>query len=162
MTTTTDDLLALLDGPMAAVAATALDKPDAADALERAYPADGEAARALHAALCTAAEQGLILERGNDALRYSRVAKPGSTAHDLSVDIVSMNAAGPRHRHPRGEANLCWPQEGDPAFDGHGLEGRGARWVVFPPRSVHVPSVSGGRMLIAYFLPGGEMEWASE
>jgi hypothetical protein len=31
--------------------------------------------------------------------------------------------------------------------------------VVFPPDSAHVPTVTGGRMLIVYFLPGGAVEW---
>jgi hypothetical protein len=67
-----------------------------------------------------------------------------------------MTAPGPRHKHPRGEVNLSFALEGAPRFDGQ-PEG----WVVFPPGSEHVPTVTGGRMLIAYFLPGGAIEWSA-
>ena len=55
---------------------------------------------------------------------------------------------------PRGEVNLCFAVDGEPRFDGQ-AEG----WVTFAPDSQHVPTVSDGRMLIVYFLPGGEVEW---
>ena len=46
------------------------------------------------------------------------------------------------------------PLDGTPDFDGHG-----SGWAVYPSGSVHVPDVTGGTMLILYFLPGGEIEW---
>ncbi len=155
MTSTTEDLLALLDGPMAAAARVDPADPDAARAaLAQAYPVDGTEATALRAALLAAVEDGTLCDRGEPALKWSRLAKPETTPHDLSADAVWMSGAGPRHRHPRGEINLCFAVEGTPEFDGH-PEG----WVVFPPDSVHVPTVAGGRMLIVYFLPGGAMEF---
>jgi hypothetical protein len=56
--------------------------------------------------------------------------------------------------HPGGEVNWCVALDGDPRFDG-----QPAGWVVMPPGSGHVPTVSGGRMLIVYLLPGGKIEF---
>jgi len=73
------------------------------------------------------------------------------------VDLVWMTGPGINHRHPKGEINLCFAVEGAARFDGQ-PEG----WVVFPPGSQHVPTVTGGRMLIVYFLPSGAVEWITE
>jgi hypothetical protein len=155
MSATTNSLLALLDAPMAAAAAADLADPAAARAgLHAAYPPEGAAGRALRTALLSAVEERLICDRGKDPVRYSRLAKPEDTPHDLSVDFVWMTGPGIPHRHPRGEVNLCFSVEGRARFDGQ-PEG----WVVFPPGSEHVPTVSDGRMLICYFLPGGEVRW---
>lgn len=155
---TLDELRERLEPALAAAAACDPSDPTAAAAeLASSYPADGPRARELRAALVAAADAGLICDRGDDTLRWSRVVKPDATPHDLSVDVVSMSGAGPRHRHPRGEMNLCFALDGQPTFDGHP-----AGWVVFPPGSTHVPTVTGGRMLIAYFLPAGAMEWVAE
>lgn len=155
MTATTQSLLALLDAPMAAAARADLSDPTAARAaLEAAYPARGPHAQVLRAALRQAAQDGVICDRGGEAIRYSRLCKPEATPHGLSVDFVWMTGPGIHHRHPRGEVNLCFAVEGQPQFDGQ-PEG----WVVFAPDSRHVPTVTGGRMLIVYFLPGGAVEW---
>ena len=53
-----------------------------------------------------------------------------------------------------GEVNYCVALEGEPRFDGHA-----PGWVVMPPGSGHVPTVSGGRMLIVYLLPKGQIEF---
>ncbi|HTE06204.1 MAG TPA: DUF4863 family protein [Planctomycetota bacterium] len=158
MTVTTQSLLDMLAAPMAAAAQVNPADPGGARAvLHRLYPPEGEAGQALRAALAEAVEAGVICDKGKDAIRYSRLCKPDATPHDLSVDFVWMTGPGIRHRHPRGEINLCYAVEGDPRFDGQ-PEG----WVVFPPGSAHVPTVTGGRMLIAYFLPGGAVEWIME
>src|SRR5215467_4589817 len=158
MTATTQSLLALLDAPMAAAARTPLaDAAAARAALEKAYPARGPAAQKLRAELLAAVKDGVICDRGKDAIRYSRLCKPDATPHGVSVDFVWMTGPGINHRHPKGEVNLCFAVEGDPRFDGQ-AEG----WVVFPPGSAHVPTVTGGRMLIAYFLPQGAVEWITE
>lgn len=155
---TAEALLALLDAPMAAVRGTDPSDPDAARAaLTTAFPHDGEAGARLRDALIAAVRAGTICDRGEEPLRWSRLARSDATPHDLSVDVVWMTGAGPRHRHPNGELNLCYVVDGDPCFDGQ-PEG----WVVFPPDSVHVPTVTGGRMLIAYFLPGGAMEFVKD
>ncbi len=155
MPATRAELLALLEPPMAAAAG--LDLSDAAaarDALERRFPSRGKAARALRSALVQAVEDGVICERQNGDVRFSRLAKPSDTPHDLSIDFVWMTGPGVNHRHPQGEINLCFAVEGEPRFDGQ-PEG----WIVFSPDSRHVPTVTGGRMLIVYFLPGGAVEW---
>jgi 2-hydroxylaminobenzoate mutase len=158
MTSATENLLDLLDMPMRH--ATAVDLTDAHAAraeLESRYPSEGHEAQALRNALLAAVDEGAICNRGKDPVRYSRLAKPEDTPHDLSVDFVWMTGGGINHRHPRGEVNLCFSVEGDAKFDGQS-EG----WVTFAPESTHVPTVTDGRMLIVYFLPGGEVEWINE
>jgi hypothetical protein len=158
MPATRDELLAQLDAPMSAAAAADLSDPAAARAaLEAAFPATGPEASRLRESLLAAVEDGVICDRGQDPVRYSRLAKPADTTHDLSVDFVWMTGPGIHHRHPRGEINLCFAVEGEARFDGQ-PEG----WVAFAPDSRHVPTVSDGRMLIVYFLPGGEVEWINE
>jgi hypothetical protein len=155
MPATKESLLDLLAEPLAAL--DGLDLSDAAAcraALAERFPHDGPAGGALRAALVAAVEDGVICDRGNDAIRYSRLAKPSEASRDHSIDFVWMTGPGINHRHPKGELNLCFAVEGEPAFDGQ-PEG----WVVFAPGSEHVPTVSDGRMLIVYFLPAGEVEW---
>jgi hypothetical protein len=87
-------------------------------------------------------------------VKWGRVTKATPESLDQSVDVVLMNGAGPKHRHPSGEVNFCVAVEGQPTFDG---EPPG--WVVLEPGSAHVPTVAGGTMLIVYLLPRGEMEF---
>ena len=84
-------------------------------------------------------------------MRFGRVAKD---LCGFSIDCVWMNGAGPRHRHPNGEIDLCFATSGAARFDGE-PEG----WVVYGKGSAHVPTVSEGEMLILYFLPGGAIEF---
>jgi hypothetical protein len=156
-----DALIAAFQAPLREAASVDLADPAAArSALRRAWAPEGPAGQALRAALVEALQEGTICDRGPPECRYSRLVKadPGATGggpgHGFSVDLVCMTGPGPRHRHTKGEVNLCFALEGDPRFDGQ-PEG----WVVFPPGSEHVPTVTGGRMLIAYFLPGGAIEW---
>ena len=88
------------------------------------------------------------------SLSYFR--KAGEATLGYSIDVVHMTGAGPMHRHPNGEVNYCVPLEGQPKFDG-----QEPGWVVFPPESRHVPTVSGGGMLIVYLLPEGAIEFIS-
>ena len=123
--------------------------------LEQRFDPRGEPARALAEDLAALLEQGRIAERGELPVRYGRVAKASAETDDFSIDVVLMNGAGPRHRHPRGEINFCIGLAGEPRFGG---EAPG--WVVLPPDSSHVPTVEGGTMLIVYLLPKGEIEFA--
>jgi len=158
MPATQEDILSLLDASMDAAAAVDLTDADAArEELERRFPSKGPEAAALREALLAAVDDGVICDRGKDPVRYSRLAKPADTRHDLSVDFVWMTGPGINHRHPKGEINLCFSVEGDAKFDGQS-EG----WVTFAPDTTHVPTVTDGRMLIVYFLPGGEVEWINE
>ena len=126
-----------------------------AERLAKQHPPDGPACVALRAAARAGVAEGWLCDREAGGIRFSRPVKPSPATGDLSVDAVVMDRiAGPRHAHPNGEINLCFAEEGDPRFCGH-PEG----WVVFPPGSVHVPRVDGGRMLILYFLPGGAIDF---
>lgn len=138
-------------------AAADLDLSDPAAAqreLERRFDPKGDAARALNAELEGLLQAGKLAERGEMPVCWGRVTKALPESRDLSIDVVHMNGAGPRHRHPKGEVNYCVALEGQPTF-----EGQPEGWVVMPPDSVHVPTVAGGRMLIVYLLPAGEMEF---
>ena len=144
--------------PLFTFAATLdLQDPQAArQALEKEFPLQGEAMQALRADLVKQLEAGTICHRGEDPLRFSRVAKPCPETLQFSVDTVLMNGAGPRHCHPRGEIDLCFALDGQPSFDGN-PEG----WTVYGEESIHVPTVRGGTMLILYLLPDGALEFLS-
>lgn len=120
---------------------------------QRFDPASPEA-QALNEGLIALYREGKIANRGEPPVRFGRAAKPGPDTDDHSIDVVVMTGAGPRHRHPAGEIDYCVPLEGTPLFDG-----RPPGWVVYSPDSVHVPTVTGGEMLIVYLLPRGEMEF---
>ena len=158
MTTATHRLLELLAGPMELVAGLDLTDAEAAAAtLEERYPIGGSDAAELRAAMTSAFEAGEICDRGHGDVRYSRLAKPSPETHGLSVDFVWMKGPGIHHRHPTGEVSICFAMDGDPRFDGH-PEG----WVPYAVDSVHVPTVTDGHMLIAYFLPDGAVEWIDD
>lgn len=132
-----------------------LARPDAAVAeLTRRFDPREKAAADLNRALVALLDERKIADRGEPPVRWSRVSKATPESSDFSIDAVDMNGSGPHHAHPNGEVNWCIALEGDPRFDG-----RPAGWVVMPPGSGHVPTVSGGRMLIVYLLPGGKIEF---
>lgn len=138
-------------------AADGLDLSQPADAraeLERRYPADAPAADAFRKSLLELLEAGAICERGELPMRFGRVSKSTPESLEFTIDIVQMNGPGPEHKHPLGEVNFCVAIDGEPTFDGHG-----PGWVVFPPDSIHVPTVASGSMLIVYLLPQGAMEF---
>ncbi|MEZ4239631.1 MAG: DUF4863 family protein [Myxococcota bacterium] len=136
------------------VATLDLADPEAAKAaLDREHPVAGLGA--VREALLAGRDAGwLVPKQATETLRFGRVAKPAADLGGCSIDAVDMAGAGAPHRHPNGEVSLCFATEGDPRFVGS-PEG----WVVVGPGSRHVPEVTGGRMLIVYFLPGGAMEW---
>jgi len=118
--------------------------------LDPQSPAGRHVSDALKALLAA----GSICERGALPVRYGRVSKAVPETRDFSIDVVHMNGPGPHHVHPLGEANWCIALEGDPRFDGQ-PEG----WVVMPPGSGHIPTVTGGTMLIVYLLPQGQIQF---
>ncbi len=135
-----------------------LNDPAAArDALEREYPYAGDEIQELKAELIAELEAGRLCQNGEDPLRFSRVFKPSEETLNFSSDCVYMNGPGPKHRHPDGEIDLCIAMEGEPLFDGQ-PEG----WVVYGEGSVHIPTVSNGRMLILYLLPNGAFEFVKD
>jgi hypothetical protein len=138
-----------------AAAGVSVADPAAARAeLARRLDPRGEAAKKVGLGLRALLDSGKIADRGAPPVRWSRVAKAGPETRDLSIDVVLMDGGGPRHRHPGGEVNFCLALDGEPRFDG-----QEPGWVVFPPGSSHVPTVSGGTMLIVYLLPGGQIEF---
>ncbi|HUR28506.1 MAG TPA: DUF4863 family protein [Planctomycetota bacterium] len=111
-------------------------------------------ARALGEELLRLCNEGKIANRGELPVKWGRVSKATPETLHQSIDVVLMNGAGPRHRHPAGEVNFCIAVDGAPTF-----EGEPPGWVVLEPGSTHVPTVRGGTMLIVYLLPRGEMEF---
>jgi hypothetical protein len=98
---------------------------------------------------------GWMCNREGGGIRYGRVIKPADDLAGCSVDVVDMNdLAGPHHAHPNGEIDLIMPLTGDARFDGHG-----AGWLVYGPGSAHSPTVTQGRALVLYLLPGGAIEF---
>ena len=136
-----------------ALAAVPVDDPAAAaEALARVAPIDGPLVQEIRAAALAGAEAGWLLPKEHGGVRFGRVAKD---AAGFSVDAVWLgDQPGPRHVHPNGEIDLLFVDGGEPRFDGHE-----PGWAVYPPGSEHVPAVTGGSMLILYFLPGGAIEW---
>ena len=131
------------------VAGLDMERPEVAvAALEQAFPEFEVLRRQLVAAT------DLTPRAAGENVRFGRVAKPSPATFDLSIDAVEMRGSAAEHTHPRGEVSLCVALDGDPRFMGY-PEG----WVVVPPGSRHVPTVTGGTMRILYFLPGGAMDW---
>jgi hypothetical protein len=74
------------------------------------------------------------------------------------VDVVDMDdVAGPHHRHPNGEIDLIMPLDGPAQFDG-----QPAGWMVYGPDTAHSPTVTGGRALVLYLLPQGQIEFTRQ
>lgn len=124
------------------------------DVLNAAFPADGPAFNGIVEACKTAVAAGWMCNREAGGIKFGRVVKPSEVIHGFSVDVVEMNSKGPHHSHPNGEIDMIMPLEGDAKFDGHGKG-----WVVYPPKSAHFPTVSGGKALVLYLLPQGAIEF---
>lgn len=125
--------------------------------LQAALPAEGPLAQAVGAALRQGILDGWLCDRGQPHARFSRVAKAGPDTRELSIDVVALEGAALRHGHPRGEVTLGFPF--DPAATGSRFDDHPPGWVVMPAGSVHTPTVSGPRMVLLYFLPGGAVDW---
>lgn len=143
-------------GPLLRAAqGVSLDDPATAVAeLNQRFDPHGEEAATLNVALKALLDEGRIADRGEMPVRWGRVAKPSEESLGFSIDVVLMNGAGPRHRHPLGEVNYCIALEDTPKF-----QDQGPGWVVESPGSEHVPTVTEGMMLIVYLLPEGSMEF---
>jgi hypothetical protein len=132
-----------------------LSKPAEARAeLARRFDPTSPRARELRTALLQLYAEGKIAQNGALPVRWGRASKATPETLEQSIDVVVMNGPGPLHRHPLGEVNYCLAIDGQPRFDG-----QEPGWVVFPPESRHVPTVSGGTMLIVYLLPKGQIEF---
>ena len=98
-------------------------------------------------------EEGWFSPYEGKDLTYGRLCKAEHNKN-VSIETVVMTSTGPGHVHPMGEFDLCFALDGEPTFDGY-KEG----WVVYPPTSWHVPTVTGGKMAILYFLPEGSIQF---
>ncbi len=127
---------------------------DAASTLARRHPLDSEDLRQVRVLLEDGLEEGWLCPKENAGIRFGRVAKAGKGTDGFSIDAVEMAGPGPGHTHPQGEFDLCFDLDGAPRFDGNA-----PGWTVYPPNSWHVPTVEGGRMVILYFLPAGEIRF---
>lgn len=134
------------------------DKPvdqELAALLNAEFPESGETFRDIESACHKAIDAGWMCAQGGEGRRFGRVIEPNQSTHDLSVDVVDLeNIVGPHHRHPNGEICMVMPMDEDANFNGHP---RG--WCVFEPGSDHFPTVKGGRSLVLYLLPGGEIDF---
>jgi hypothetical protein len=141
--------------PLCRVAAEVdLSAADATAQLNERFPYESSAGVAFIEAFKALHNAGEIADRGELPVEWGRVSKATEETHHFSLDVVHMSGTGPEHIHPTGEASFCVPLEGEPDF-----EGTRTGWHVLPPGSRHIPEVRGGRMLIVYLLPNGEMEF---
>ena len=125
--------------------------------LNRFFPADRADYRRIRDACRSAIAAGWMCNREAGGIKYGRVIKPGPRTHGFSCDVVDMEPiVGPHHRHPNGEIDLIMPSVPGAQFDGHD-----AGWLVYAPGSAHRPTVTLGRALVLYLLPGGAIEFTS-
>lgn len=126
--------------------------------LNDAFPAGGEMFRRIHAACTDAIEAGWMCAQGGEGRRFGRIIEATPASHGLSVDVVDLtDIVGPHHVHPTGEVCLTMPEAPGAKFDG-----QGAGWCVNEPGSDHFPTVTGGRALVLYLLPGGVIEFTGK
>jgi hypothetical protein len=141
--------------PVAAAVAGRPVAPELAGELDRRFPPDGEQFRAIEAACHAAIAAGWMCSQGGAGRRFGRVIEPGPQTSNLSVDVVDLtDIVGPHHHHPNGEVCMVMPVTPTARFDG-----KGAGWKVYPPGSAHRPTVTDGRALVLYMLPGGQIEF---
>ncbi len=147
-------LLRALEPVVAHLSAVDLTQPDAAEDLNHALPLGGPVLSEVERMVREGLSDGWLCPRGEGGLRFGRVQKAPEGQDGFSIDAVDMTQPGPGHEHPLGEIDLCIGIEGDPRFDG-----KAPGWTVYPPGSWHIPTVTGGRMAILYFLPNGQIRF---
>jgi hypothetical protein len=126
--------------------------------LNHRFASDGATYQAILDSCQAAIAAGWMCNREAGGIKYGRVIKQGPATHGFSVDVVDMQPmAGPHHTHPNGEIDLIIPLDAAAKFDG-----RGAGWLVYEPGSAHRPTVTGGRALVLYLLPGGAIEFTRD
>ena len=102
--------------------------------------------------------EGWLCGREAGGIKFGRCVKEGDATHGMSIDVVEMDdVVGPHHAHPNGEIDLVLPIDAEARFDG-----RGAGWKVYEPGSAHRPTVSGGKAIVLYLLPGGAIEFTRD
>lgn len=125
------------------------------DRVNELYPVNGEVVTALSASATGGFADGSLTPHSKGDVQFGRLIKPSEDSSHFSCDAVYMpSCAGPEHSHPEGELNLCIAMDGEPRFDDSG-----PGWCHYLPGTTHVPTVTGGTMLILYFLPNGAIDW---
>lgn len=125
--------------------------------LNRAFPPESEAFRAVENACHAAIAAGWMCTQGNAQRKFGRIFEPAAVLDDFSVDVVDItDLVGNHHVHPTGEIDMIMPVTPAAKFDG-----RGRGWLVYEPGSGHRPTVSEGRALVLYLLPQGRIEWTA-
>jgi hypothetical protein len=123
--------------------------------LNTEFPGEGADFTRIAEACREAIAAGWMCNREAGGIKFSRVIKPCDAIHGFSVDVVVMDECkGPHHRHPNGEIDMIMPLDAGAKFDG---VGRG--WLVYPAGHAHYPTVSGGKAIVLYLLPGGAIEF---
>lgn len=123
--------------------------------LNHEHGVDSATYRALKASCEAGVAAGWLANREGGGIKYGRIFKPADDLHGFSVDVVDMtDIAGPHHVHPTGEIDLIMPID-----DGARFDGRAAGWLVCAPGSAHPPTVTGGRALVLYLLPQGQIQF---
>lgn len=139
------------------IADAAIDKT-LENTLNQRFPSDGELFGQIESACHEAIAAGWMCAQGSEGRRFGRIIEPSPATGNLSVDVVQLDdIAGPHHRHPTGEICMIMPQDKDATFDGCG-----AGWCVNPPGSAHFPTVKGGKAIILYLLPEGNIEFTGK
>lgn len=128
--------------------------PNATQQLNQLLPLSDPRMSAARQLVTDGLAEGWLAPREAGGVKFGRVAKPTDATSGFSIDAVEMNGPGPGHVHPNGEFDLSFALDGSPKF-----EGQPEGWVVLPPNSWHIPTVTDGRMGILYFLPQGAIEF---
>lgn len=151
---TVEEFTRLIAGVTSRIAGQALDG-QLQDRLNAEFPAGGAEFGRIFEACQSAIAAGWMCDREAGGIRFSRVIKPCEAIHGFSVDVVVMDSLkGPHHRHPNGEIDMIMPLDAGAQFDG-----RGRGWLVYPPGHAHHPTVTGGKAIVLYLLPGGAIEF---
>lgn len=157
---TREALLERVSSLLALISSLDVDDVPASESALRSFPSGD-----LAGALLEAHAEGWLTPKEGGGVRFGRLAKASPETLGYTIDVVEMEGAARRpgvegsaglsaHTHLTGEFDFCLPLVGKPAFDG-----RTDSWVVYPRGSRHVPTVTGGRMLIAYFVKDGAIRF---
>lgn len=123
--------------------------------LDESFPPGGEAFDDL-AELCRLGiDEGWLCDREHGGIRFGRIIEQGPDTSGYSVDVVLMSdLRGPYHGHPNGEIDMIIPESADAKFDG-----KGQGWMVYAPGTEHYPTVTDGKAIVLYLLPGGAIDF---
>jgi len=123
--------------------------------LDESFPPGGEAFDDL-AELCRQGiDEGWLCDSEHGGIKYGRIIEQGPDTSGFSVDVVLMDdLRGPYHGHPNGEIDMIIPESADARFDG-----KGQGWMVYAPDTEHYPTVTDGKAIVLYLLPGGAIDF---